>query len=258
MAVHALLALMLAFPAPQSDKEAERKAQKEAQKQADKAAADAIKQFQADYKNKDPNARAGAVSQLSGTRHSKVLSKLAALVRADVPEVRIAAAQGLGEFKEMSRKAVSALMGGLGANAKLPEVLVAIYDALGKLGDPSALGAVHVGFKQKDTKAAVAAIKAAATLRNRASIDQLIAGLKSAEARAGIGADNSNTTGNVGGGGIRIPGGGGTGKDVQKERAKELAGEFQKALESITGESHNNSREWQTWWRKNMRTFKIE
>lgn len=247
--MHTLLAWILTFSGAQTDAEAK--------KQADKAAEEAIKQFAQDYKSKDAGARAGAVAQLAGTQHSKVLSKLAALVRGDVPEVRTAAARGLGGFKDLSPKAVAALAGGLGANAKLPNVMVAIYDALGELEDECGARVVNYGFKQRDSDVAVAAVKAAGAIRSIHSIDPLISALKTAEAQ--VGSKNNTGTGNIGGGGINIPGGGGgNSSDPTKDRAKALIPALKAALESITGQSKSNGREWASWWQKNKRTFRVQ
>ncbi len=218
----------------------------------DKAAEEALERFRAEYKGAAAD-RSAAVTALANTQHDKTLSRLGNILMGD-PEssVRCVAARGIGTWKENKQKAAATLLNGLAANARITEVQVEIFKALGELGEAVAVPIVHASFKDKDSKVAKAAIECAGEIRSRDSIKPLIDYLEVMERRR-----DSGGGGGVGGFG-GLPGGvGGGGDDPQVRRARELIPAINKSLQSITLERWSNPKDWEIWWKRNEATFKV-
>ncbi|HUR38233.1 MAG TPA: HEAT repeat domain-containing protein [Planctomycetota bacterium] len=223
--------------------------------QDDKAADEALDAFKIAYKSTSEADRVAAVNDLAKVHHAKILSRLAALLSADGPSVRLAAAKGVAGFTEMKKQAASALAGAMPANSKEATVHAGLYDALGKLEEPTSLPAIHRGFDEKETSVAKAAILAAGQVGSASSIDPLLALLAKLEKvqKAGGGGVDFSTPGT----------GGATGQnftvrsdDSPAKRAQELIPAINKALNEITHESNGSSETWGAWWAKNKATFK--
>ncbi|HLY11471.1 MAG TPA: hypothetical protein VKW04_19360 [Planctomycetota bacterium] len=217
---------------------------------------EALKAFAKDYGAPAAVVRAAAVSDLAKLRNPATRARLGALLVVDEESIRIAAAEGLGEFTEERDKAASLLINAVAPNAKLFRAESAILVALGKLGDESALPSIHQAFDSRDPKdtdftVAKAALKAAGMLRSRDSIDPLIDLAKRFEKLLkGGGAKNG---GKSGGAGLGIAGGT---PDPQTLRAKALNPAIFKALQSISKEKWVSLVEWEIWWEKHKATFK--
>src|SRR5207237_6319088 len=110
---------------------------------------EAIHRFKKGMNNPSAPARATAVTELSGTKSEKTAGMLGSLLGADAEPVRKAAALGLGGFSEYKKIVTPMLLAGLNANAKEPTVEVAIFQALGKIDDESALPTIHKYFEDK-------------------------------------------------------------------------------------------------------------
>jgi len=223
---------------------------------ADQETEDALKSFDKGYRNPDAHARAGAVAELARTQTLPIMSKLSDLLTSDEPPVRIAAAKGLGDFKENKPKATAVLASALGVDAKEFDVAAAILTALGTLGDPSGLSTIHQHFSSKEPKdvdhlVAKSAILGAGLARSRDSIDPLMELLKELEKAAGTTANDKNAkTGGVKG----VPGGG---TNPQKDRAKALIPSIVKAMQQITREKWATAKEWEIWWGKHKESFVV-
>lgn len=214
----------------------------------DKEADAALQRFKMSYASNSPVARAAAVSELARTQHEKILARLAGLLGSEVKEVKAAAALGLGGFTEFKKQAVGVLAASIAPNDKEPDVQAAIYQALGKLGDPAALPALHKGMEDKDAKAASAAILASAAFKNAATIDALMKEFEDA--------DKINKQAGGGGAsvpGFSVPGGGGT--DPAKTRAKEVVKACNKAMQTLSGDKYATYGEWKIWWSKRRASF---
>lgn len=223
--------------------------------QDDKAAEEALDAFKPAYKSASEADRVAAVNDLAKVHHAKILSRLAALLSADGPSVRLAAAKGIAGFTEMKKPAASALAGAMPANSKEATVHAGLYDALGKLEEPSSLPVIHRGFDEKETSVAKSAILAAGQVGSASSIDPLLALLAKLEKvqKGGGGGVDFSTPGT----------GGATGQnftvrsdDSPAKRAQELIPAINKALNEITHESNGSSETWGAWWAKNKATFK--
>ncbi|HVR87156.1 MAG TPA: HEAT repeat domain-containing protein [Planctomycetota bacterium] len=225
---------------------------------ADQETEDALKAFDKGYRNPDAHARAGAVLELARTQNIAIMSKLAEFLTADEAPVRIAAAKGLGDFKENKPKAAGVLMSALGVDAKEFDVVAAILTALGTLGDPSGLSTIHQHFSSKEPKDAEhlvpkSAILAAGLARSRDSLEPLMELLKE-ELKATGTTGNDKSTKNTGGGVRGIPGGG---TNPQKDRAKALIPSVIKALQAITREKWATAKEWEIWWEHHKDNFVV-
>lgn len=224
--------------------------------QDDKAAEDALDAFKVAYKSTSEADRVAAVNELAKVHHAKTLVRLGALLSADGPSVRLAAAKGIAGFTEMKKPAAASLSGAMGANARETAVHAGLFESLGKLEEPSSLPTLHRGFDEKETAVAKAAVLATGQVGSASSIESLLALLgkleKIQKAAAGGGVD------------LSTPGTGGTagqnftvrGEDSAAKRAQELIPALNKALNEITHESNGSFETWSAWWAKNKATFK--
>ncbi|HXG62902.1 MAG TPA: HEAT repeat domain-containing protein [Planctomycetota bacterium] len=203
----------------------------------EKEADEALHRFKANYRNPSAPARAAAVSELARVQHEKVLKQLAMLLTSDVSLVRQAAAKGLGGFSEHKRLAGALLRAAIGPNSKEPDVVAAIFEALGNLDDPEAIPLLRDHFDDRDPKIAKAALAAVGTMRDAASVEPIIERMKKCEkvmaSDAKVDKDN-------------------------RDQAKEIVGVCIKALQAITKERWTTSKEWEIWWGRNKATFKVD
>src|SRR5258706_15386970 len=172
----------------------------------DKEVEEALQKFKKGMANPSAPARASAVAELAATKSEKTAATLGSLLGADAEPVRKAAALGLSGFTDYKKIVTPMLLAGLNANAKEPKVLEAIFQALGKLDDDSALPTIHGWFEDKDSVAACAALLSAAEIRNLSSIDLIVNLMKKYEK---IEAQAKNGGGGGGSGNRNAPGGGG-------------------------------------------------
>jgi len=223
--------------------------------QDEKAAEEALDAFKVAYKTTSEADRVEAVNELAKVHHPKTLVRLAVLLSNDGPSVRLAAAKGIAAFTEMKKPAATVLAAAMGANSKETTVHSGLYDALGKLEEPTSLPTLHRGFDEKETSVARAAIQATGHLGSAASIDPLIALLAKLEKiqKAGGGGVDFSTPGT----------GGSTGQnftvrsdDNPAKRAQDLIPAINKALNEITRESNGSAETWSAWWARNRGTFK--
>jgi HEAT repeat protein len=209
-------------------------------------------------KSKDPKAHADAVSELAKTPHEKVAAMLGSLLTTDDKDVRIAAAAGLATFTqpaELKSSAAKHLTQALtaGANAKMIDVRVAIFAALGALQEESSANAVKSHFDDKDPKIACAAVSAAGQMKSKSLVEPLIQLLRDCEKT-------------VNGGALPLPPPV-KGKPApppppqkdldreKKDRANAVMSAAGAALGALTGQSFKSSDEWERWWIKNRSTF---
>lgn len=215
----------------------------------EKAADEALARFKTSYATPNAVARAAAVSELARTPHEKILGRLAGILSSEAKEVKAAAARGLGGYGGFKRQALGILLASIGPNDKEPEVEAAIFEALGKLGDPAALPALHRGMEDKDPKAASAAVLAAAAIGQAASVDAILKEFEDV--------DKINKQGSGGGagasvGGYSVPGGG---SDPLRTRAKDVAKACTQAMQLVSKEKYTTLQEWKIWWSRRRATF---
>jgi HEAT repeat protein len=231
---------------------------------AAKAAIDAYTATTA--KSKDPRAHAEAVGELAKVLHETVAAKLGSLLTTDDNQVRIAAAQALRGFinpPELKVSAAHQLASALtaGANLRLDDVRIAIFEALGALQEESSANAIKSHFEDKESKIACAAVGAAGALKSKTLIDPLINLLRECERT--VNAGNTPPPQAPVGKGAKVgktpPSGRSTNNnDTDKEkrdRASAVGGAAVSALSNLTQQSLRTSDEWEKWWIKNRSSF---
>jgi HEAT repeat protein len=217
----------------------------------DKEAEEALQKFKKAMANPSPAARAAAVSDLARTPFDKGALALGNVLGSETDSVKIAAAEGLGNFKDFKKIVTPMLLGSLNANAKEPKVMEAIFKGLGKLDDDAALPTIHRYFEDKDEIIVKAAILSAADIRNASSMDPLITLMKKFEKIE----EQAKKSGGGGGYGVNVPGGGGD--DPKNKLAKDVLPTVIKGLQKIANEKWATPKEWEIWWNKNKATFKV-
>lgn len=214
----------------------------------DKAAVDeAIKKFAKAFANPNPNARAAAVTELSGVQHDNTLKRILPLLTSDVTEVREAAAKALTKFTDWKKLVTPSLMAAIPANNKDFKVQVAILESLGKLQDPIALPTVHSNFKESDARVASAAILSAGAMRQKESMDALLE----------LQHDIQKWLKNKQSGPYRDKDGQQGDENAYTGRLNNLQKDIIKAYQTITKEKWATAPEWEIWWGKKKATFEI-
>ena len=214
----------------------------------DASAEEAIKRFKTGMRNSNATARVAAVSELAREPHEKTAKLLIGLLGVDVPEVREAAAKGLGGFADYKKIVSPGLQMGLaGPNAKEPKVRAAIFTSLGKLNDDLSAPKIYAAFRDDYITVAKAAILASVDLRRKEAIDQLIDLLRDCE----------KWTKNNQGGGYKDDAGANGDENAQKGRVADLQKTIIKALGEMTGEKWPTLMEWLLWWGKRKATFEF-
>lgn len=214
---------------------------------------EALARFKRDYASPNPAERAAAVKSLGETKGEKILKTLADFLVRDESPVRVEAAKSLGGFADWAAKATHALVAGLNSN-KDEQVQIAVLGSLGTLAQESAAATVNKWMEVKGRFVAKAAVEAAATIRSRTSIEPLIDLLLELEKQGRL----SRSTGGQAGG-PALPGSARNDSNREaQERVKTVQPAVRKALPSITGEKWTTGKEWDTWWKRNRGTFKID
>jgi len=228
--------------------------------QDEAAAKSALEAYKtATAKSKDPKVHVDAVNELAKTLHNSVAEKLGSLLTTDDKDVHIAAAAGLGTFNKPPELKVSAakhLTQALtaGANLKLVEVRIAIFQALGVLQEESSVNAVKSHFEDKDSKIAAAAVSAAGNMKSKSMVEPLIQVLRECERTLNGGALPAPLP--VKGG--KPPPAPAPQKDMDKEKkdhASAVIGPAGAALATLTGQNLKTADEYEKWWIKNRSTF---
>jgi HEAT repeat protein len=218
----------------------------------DKEVEEAIHRFKKGMNNPSAPARATAVTELAATKSEKTAGMLGNLLGADAEPVRKSAALGLGGFTDYKKIVTPMLLAGLTMNAKEPKVMEAIFQALGKLDDETALPTIHKYFDDKDSTVASAALLAAAEIRTVGSIELIMDLMKKYEKVK----DGAKSGGGGGYGAPGVPGGGGD--DKKLKLATDVLPATIKAMQVISKEKWTTCKEWEIWWKRNQATFKIE
>ncbi|MBI3855471.1 MAG: hypothetical protein HY293_07245 [Planctomycetes bacterium] len=223
--------------------------------------AEALDKFKADIKGKDGAGRAAAVEELAKTKSPKICAKLASLLTAEVVEVKVAAAKGLGE-QDDKKHAITYLSSAVTPNAKELEVLAAIITALGKLKDEAGAAEVNKHIGHEDLNVAKASVEAAGEIKSGSSFDPLIKAMKDCEEI--LKPRDQKTPGGKGGFGAgfggRLGGGANSPQSFKemRDRAQMLKPEIQKVLVSMAKVNCQDSQDWALWWKENQAKYKPE
>lgn len=206
----------------------------------------ALLKFRKGYASPSTAARVAAISELSRITHEKSAGKLVQLLTADVKEVRVAAAKGLGGFADQKKIAVASLINALQPNSNDIEVQCAIYEALARLQDPLGLQVIHQGFRGPQIKVAKGAVAAAAIGRQKESLDAL----------NDLMTDVQKWIQKNQGGGY-IDGAQAGDNAAKKARLEDLQKSIIAALQAITKEKWGTVKEWEVWFRRYRADFEV-
>lgn len=215
--------------------------------------AEALEKFRNDYKAKDVAARAAAVEELAKTPSPKVCARLGALLGADGPEVRVAAAKGLALQRDEKKRAVPFLLHGAAANAKDPVVLAAIAASLGSFREEAAAPEINRLVRSPNLDVAKAAVEAAGKIRSASSFDVLIKEMKDCDD-----ALKPRDEGNPSFGNDLTRMGTDNARGAVRERAVLLKPEIVKALREMSKVACQDTKDWEDWWKENRAKWKPE
>lgn len=214
--------------------------------------AEALEKFKNDYKAKDIAARAAAVEELSKTASPKVTLRLGALLGADGPEVRVAAAKGLALQHDDKKHAIPFLINGAAANAKDNLVLTAIVTSLGSFREEVAAGEVNRLVHSPNLDVARAAVEAAGKIQSATSFDVLIKEMKDCDDvlkprdQGGAPSFGNDVT--------RM--GTDDARGAVRERASKLKPDIVKALREMSRVTCQDTKDWEVWWAENRGKWK--
>jgi len=214
---------------------------------ADWEAEEALKRFKTACRSADPAVRAAGVAGLARVPHDKTFFRVLSLLGVEDRPVRLAAAKALGDFKDWRKAGVPALLAAYPAHAKDGETQAAILDSLGRLEDESALPRIHASFRERDIRAALAAVRATGALRNAGSIEPLLALMK----------DLAKSMERTSPGGYEGPNGVGE-EGEQQQRLRDLYAAAIQAMQSISKDPWTTHQEWEIWWKRRKGSFKVE
>lgn len=139
----------------------------------------ALTAFQGSYRGDDA-ARTKAIEALGHTRHPRVFAALQGILAGTENDaLKVAAAHALGNYHD--RRVAPLLKKGFEANKKKPEVIAAVFEALGDAGDPAStevlrkrLDSHGTSFDEANLAVLEAAVAAFAQLPDRESVGYLI------------------------------------------------------------------------------------
>ncbi len=189
--------------------------------------------------------RTGALRILMQAHDPKFLKLLCGYLTKDSPEVRVTAAEGVGEYAG-SAEAGKALVAaaGNGENKKSPEVRVAILKALGAVGDVSGAKTANDAIREDNLEVALAGVEASGRLKTKTSVDALLAEYKRLEPVSP-------------GGKAPKPGKENTesAEDRLAQRRATLVPAIHRNLTQLTGFEWPSCKDWEDWWRKEKANF---
>lgn len=190
----------------------------------------------------NPSEQASAVTGLSAVPHKRTLPIFLTFLMRGELDVRVAAVKGLVKFGEFKRIVIPTLIKGLTINKKAPEVRIAIFETLGKMGDEKALPICHKTFKDKDTKVVAAALLAAAEIRSVKTMGLIIDLMVESDKQA-----KQPNTGRV----LNE-------ENPKRKRGRALVKPAIAAAQLCAKEEWATVADWREWWKRRRATFKIE
>jgi len=224
---------------PAVDEKAKAEEEKKAHDETVKRALDV---FEIEYKAKEEGVRSSAVEKLGQVKDKKILDRLTRVINGtDSDTVKTQAVRVLAGYAG-DKSAARILVSAFSTFKKKPEMLVAILDALGELGERSVVTQVLDLYRDRNNTVARAAIMCSARIRDRVFIDPLIKMVREFEEE------------------VQAPVGG-VASPVDDERSKrkaDLQDAVGRALADITLQSFATAKEWDAWWKKNKGTFRTD
>ena len=155
---------------------------KEEKAAKEKEAEEKIKEFRKEIRKvKLAAEQCRLIRILAEVQHPKILTMLAPWLGEGTAEVRVAVAEELGKYHK-DKLAATALLNAVKPNINNKDVILQIIKSLAAVDYDQSLPAIHQLFGHKDTDVAAEAIAATGTMKNVASIEQLLRSLRDLEA----------------------------------------------------------------------------
>lgn len=192
-----------------------------------------------------------AIERLGEIRHPLVTRELARFLTTGGTDVRIAAAEGLGN-QQGDAQAADALLRAVERQTE-KAVKQAFLRQVGRIGVPQCARSLAMLFRHPDLDIAEEAVITAGDIRSVDLIQPLIDLLGELELlpdQEGQ-ADSGARTGIP-----DIPGAGNTARE-RVERKRRLIGPTRRSLQRLTGQNWETSVEWGRWWREARREFRF-
>lgn len=227
----------------------------------DKEAEEALKKFDAAFKDPKIESRTAALLGLARTQHAKVRKRISDFLTFDQVDVQMAAVQALSEVEEARDDAGRLMAGAIDSTTRQPEVLIAVLDALGRLKYEPSLYRYHHFLNDKNANIVRAALRAIAGIGHHSSITPLISQLRDCErvlkekpAAASASSDRNRP---FQGDAVR------KGPQAQvdpvvtrQDRAKMIQSSVLLALQAVSKETVPiTAAQWSEWWEKNRSLY---
>ena len=189
-----------------------------------------------------------AIDELCETSHKRILSELGRWIKLRDKEIASAAVAQVGTY-ENSKVAALMLMSNASKHKDM-DVVVASLEALGEVGFSPIARSLFNFFRHKSAEVAAKAVETCGALRSRDAITPLITLYREMDSIKPPEKDSSG----LGDGGFL---GGGAVQEQQLALKTTVTPAVEGALREITGKEFKTPREWQTWWSRNKRSFKL-
>lgn len=231
--------------------------------QDEKAIPLAIKKFQHDFSR--PGAgddeKINAVQYLAQIHHDQVVKALGPLLTTDSLAVRIMVARTFSQFagvEEAPKELLAALQAQANSGKKWSAVRIEILRGLGALAYKPAAAEVGRLISDREVWVAKAAIDACRRIRFEEAVPLLIKALTRVEGKEGDAELSVNPLDDlVEGLGVKSlfkPDERQTKKPNERDFLKEP---LQTALQAVTRQTFQSSKDWERWWQKNRTNFKV-
>jgi hypothetical protein len=228
----------------------------------DPALKQALARFEADFGRfgAKPDQKIAAVLAVCRHKHEAVVKALApSLSRAPIP-VRIVIARELSQFLAVPgapEALLTALRNGANGGEKFSSVRIVLLRSLGEHRFRDAAAHVHRCIDDRNVWVSKAAIEASGKIRDRSSIQALIAQLKRIEGHRGGSLLEANPLAEV----LRevavLPGLGDQESDKPPSERQLLQEPVLAALRAITRQPLTSAKDWEGWWKANRNSFKV-
>ena len=225
----------------------------------------AIKTFQDDYSKRGArdDDRILAVRALAQYHHERIVHVLSPLLTEGSTAVRVMTARELGKFAGVDaapRELLAALRSPANAGKEKAPVRIEILRGLGALRYAAASGDVSKLVEDRDVWVAKAAIDASGRIRTPEAMTPLIRSLHRIESRNGDAESGLNPFDELF---PEMPLAGTLLKADARQAAKRpserdvLKEPILAALQTITRQTLESSRDWESWWAKRKATFRL-
>ncbi|MBI3098468.1 MAG: hypothetical protein HYY93_09545 [Planctomycetes bacterium] len=214
----------------------------DADKANEKTARRLVSEFEAAWRNTHEPTRLKAIESVSTLNHPLIVRALGITLTQGGEALRIAGAGAMGRMNHRP-EAARLLAAAVKPNAKMTNVLVALYAAMGAVGDPSSIAVLNSELSSRLSKARAAdlpivqaCVEALGKIHDKRAVDALIDVWQKAD-------PDSRPTDK-------------TPRETADFR-EAVNADFGTVLSTLTGERERPWSEWKSWWKKAKNTFTL-